>query len=180
MNIYYSVKKIDYSLETDVLIKNLPEKVIAHVLKYTDKTARIDSATAWNLLDKVTEKAFSKTLDGVSFDSEKPTIRGFYICVSHSKGVAVAAAASENFGVDLERVDPARATEKLKKFLNFEASSFDELFINWCKREAAIKFYGNVKNDFGELKYLTGVAELFGEKYAYAFAAKEKINLKRC
>ena len=48
MNIYYSVKKIDYSLETDVLIKNLPEKVIAHVLKYTDKAARIDSATAWN------------------------------------------------------------------------------------------------------------------------------------
>lgn len=91
MNIYYSVKKIDYSLETDVLIKNLPEKVIAHVLKYTDKTARIDSATAWNLLDKVTEKAFFKTLDGVSFDNEKPTIRGFYIGISHSKGVAVAA-----------------------------------------------------------------------------------------
>ena len=180
MDIYYSLKNVDYEISASDLIKNLPEKVIAHVLNYTDKAARIDSATAWNLLDKVTQKAFSKTLDGVSFESEKPTIRGFYICVSHSKGVAVAAAASENFGVDLERVDPARATEKLKKFLNSEASSFDELFIDWCKREAAIKFYGNVKNDYGELNFSTGVAELFGEKYAYAFAAKEKINLKRC
>ena len=177
MNLYYSVQKISYGSTAGDLIKNLPENVIAHVLKYTDEAARIDSATAWNLLDKVSQKAFSKTLDGVSFDSEKPTIRGFYIGVSHSKGVAVAAAASENFGVDFERIDPARKLESLKKFLNSKAVSLDELFIDWCRRESAVKFYGEVKKDYGELNFLTGVTEIYDEKYAYSFAAKETINL---
>lgn len=183
MDVFYSVKKIDGGISAAQtagnLIKNLPEKVKAHVLKYTDLNARLNSAAAWNLLDEVVQKAFGASLDGVDFSEDKPTIRGFYIGISHTKGLAVAAAASENFGVDFERIDFTRDADKLKKFLKSGATATDGLFEDWCKREAAIKFYGNVKSDFGNLKFLSGTEEIFGENYAYAFSFKKDIVLIR-
>lgn len=181
MDVFYSVKKIDGGISAaraaESLIKNLPDKVKAHVLKYTDSNARLNSAAAWNLLNEVVKKAFGASLDGVDFSEDKPTIRGFYIGISHTKGLAVAAAASENFGVDFERIDFTRNADKLKKFLKSGATTAEGMFIDWCKREAAIKFYGNIKSDFDNLKFLSGTEEIFGENYAYAFSSASDVTL---
>lgn len=177
MNLYYSVKKIDGQASADDLIKNLPDSIKSHILKYTAENAKIQSAAAWNLLAALAENAFGASLEGVDFSEDKPTIRGFYIGISHTHGLAVAAVAGENFGVDFERIDVKRDVSKLKKFLNIKANSVSEVFIDWCRREAAVKFYGKVKKDFVGLNFVSGVQEVFGEEYAFAFSSESDMNL---
>lgn len=177
MKIFYSKRIVDVELPINELTEYLTDKIKAHVLKYSVKTAMLNSAVAWNLLSKLVKKTFSKSLDGVDFIGDKPIIDGLYIGISHTKNLAVAAVALENFGVDFEKVDNTRALEKLKNFLRSSADTCDGIFVDWCRREAAIKFYGEVKKNYGDLKYYTGVQDINGERYAYSFSAKSDIQL---
>ena len=81
-------------------------------------------------------------------------IDGIFFNISHSKGVVICVVATENVGVDIERIDKGMSTERMYMLANryFTQAEFDEFarkdfdakcfFTLWPRKEAISKCLG--------------------------------------
>ena len=125
--VYYAVDKVNESLTSTALPKNLQK----HAYK-------AESISVWHLLIDKYKQVFNIDLPSVEFlKSGKPIIENGYISLSHGAGVvAVCFSKTVEVGIDVESVKP-QVPANLSKFLSESEPTL--FYKKWTEREAVIK-----------------------------------------
>ena len=135
----------------------LSEPVVKHPLrqKEIDKCSgakvKAEKYTSWQLLKYATNKHFGLDVDALDFTvspNGKWNNNQFFFSISHSFGLVAVAISTLPVGVDLERYDNPKITDKLAKkvlcnselALYANQSNKREFFVQrWCQKEALFK-----------------------------------------
>ena len=142
--VYYSLQKIDESLEFDE--KMFSANVSLHIKKYKNKNAFQQSFQAWKLLDEIVQKVFNKPLKeyNIKFsDRGKPYCDEFYFSISHVDEYVAVALSKEPCGIDIEKIEEGRNIGKIaSSVLGYnENISNVEFYKLWTSTEAVAKLF---------------------------------------
>ncbi len=126
---------------------NTPEFLKAELGRVAAPVAPLEKRAAYGLLAHALERHFCLDIAQLTKDAQgKPLHPNCHVSLSHSHGLAVAAAADIPVGLDIERVDAARFTPALAARIAAKgespAKNADEFFTLWTVKEAAAKLSG--------------------------------------
>ena len=131
--------------ETEKIYKTLPENIKDHLSASLGKESLSERAAAWKAAGEIL-KIYGGNLSEVKFDSGKPYALPVSPSISHSGGLAAAAAGKKDIGIDVQ-IERDCDYKKLAERMNFpNVNSLSDFFTEWVKYEAAYKIGRNKKD----------------------------------
>ena len=150
-----------WRMEEKVSCDDCPQEVVASLKSLCVRRQREVTST-YSLLRAMTgSKDFVIQHD----PSGKPSIEGWNISISHTKGfVAVILSRSHNVAVDVEYVSP-RINKITDKFLRSDEDAPDMFsrLVHWCAKETLYKLFSEQHLGFEEMRVRPFTLILLGE-----------------
>lgn len=150
-----------WRMEEKVSCDDCPQEVVAS-LKSLCVRRRREVTSTYSLLRAMTD---SKDFIIQHDPSGKPSIEGWNISISHTKGfVAVILSRSHNVAVDVEYVSP-RINKIVDKFLRSDEDAPDMFsrLVHWCAKETLYKYFSEQHLGFEEMRVRPFTLILSGE-----------------
>ena len=98
-------------------VSTLPPNILAHIAEKTNETAHRESLAAYSLLSETATEIEAPTLlsDILFAESGKPLVGSGerYVSLSHSGAYVAVALSDMPIGIDLQRVESSRSSERL-------------------------------------------------------------------
>ena len=135
--------------ETEKIYINFPANIQNHLAGSLEKESHSERVAAWEAAGEIL-KIYGGDLSEVKFDGGKPYMVPVSPSISHSGGLAAAAASEKNIGIDIQierDCDYKKLAERMK-FSN--VNLLPDFFTEWVKYESAYK----IGSDKKDLKFI--------------------------
>ena len=146
--IYFSYSSV-YGGDIISLTANLPSVILNRVNAHKTENKRLESLTAWSLINNLLFKVTGKWLCeyNLTFSPNgKPLIDNGFISLSHSNGVVAVGYSKADFGLDIEVCKNAEKYTAVAKKLGVSVDN--ELFLKWTAVESVTKLNDKYKTSF--------------------------------
>lgn len=164
-----------WRIEEGVSWDDCPQEVASGLGAYCTGR-RQEVASTYSLLHAMTgEKSLLIQHDS----SGKPSIDGWNISISHTKGfVAIILSHNRNVAIDLEYISP-RVNKIADRYLRPDENAPDLLsrLVHWCVKETMYKYFSEQHLGFEDMRVRPFIMRSFGEIEAESMKTSKVLNV---